>query len=188
MKKIYGLLFLLFSSLPLMAYTFDENIIVIDFKIEEGIMRWTTSKEINNKAFIIESSEDGEHWKMLDHLEGKEYSDIEREYRYKINVPSTTTYFRLKSEDMEGNTATYSKVLEYEVLKEKPYITYEVGKEHVKFKTNDKNVKVMILNDGGHEEYQGYIKDGDAIKVEKGIHFIKLTSPHQHVFRQLVIK
>ncbi|NME71527.1 T9SS type A sorting domain-containing protein [Flammeovirga aprica JL-4] len=172
----------------MISMPFDGSTEITDFRIENGMIHWTTSKEIDNKEFIIEASVDGEHWTAVDHLEGKQYSDINREYRYQLKTPSVTTYFRLQREDMEGKTQTYEKVLVYEVLGETPYLNYEVEGNNINFKTNDGNIYVMILDAAGHEEYQGHTKDGGQLSLERGVYFIKLTSAHQHLFKQVIIK
>ncbi|KXX66765.1 hypothetical protein AVL50_29985 [Flammeovirga sp. SJP92] len=171
-----------------MGNPIDTSTEISEFKIENGMIHWTTSKEIDNKEFIIESSIDGETWNVVEHLEGRQFSDIKREYSYQLKQPEVTTYFRLKREDMEGKKQTYDKVLVYEVLGEKPYLSYSVEGQHLNFKTNDGNINVTILNALGQEEHQEYTKDGESIELSDGVYFIKMTSAHQHLFEQVIIK
>lgn len=188
MKTLNNFLLFFLLTIPVFGNSFDRDIIISDFKIENGIIHWTTSKEIDNKEFIIEESVDGKTWKSIEHLKGKCYSDINREYRYELHKPSQTTYYRLKSENVEGDIVSYNKILKYEVLKEEAFIRYEIEDQKVLFKTNDGIIKITLLDVAGHEEYKGYIKDGEEIEISKGAHFIKFTSDHQQVFKQVIIE
>ncbi|WP_156152344.1 hypothetical protein [Flammeovirga sp. OC4] len=188
MKMIFSLLFLLFIYQAMVSTPFDTSTEITSFILEKEIIQWTTSREVDNKAFMIESSIDGKNWIMVNYQEGERYSDIERQYSFALEQPKVTTYFRLKREDMEGTKQTYEKVLIYKVKKVPPFLKYTVDGTKVSFKTNDGKINVSILDALGNEEHQVYTKDGDTIELNEGVHFIKMTSAHQNLFEQVKIE
>lgn len=189
MKRLYAFLFLIALSFTTNAGTpFDGNIIISDFKLDGVEISWTTSKEVDNKEFIIEASLDGKEWKSVKHIKGELYSDIDRKYDFKFSPPTETTYFRLKRVDMEGIEETYSKVLVYEVRKEKPFFTYQVENKKIVFSTNDGDARITILDMTGNEVYNGLVKDGETLAINEGIHFLKIKTVHQQIFKQVIIE
>ena len=76
-----------------------------------NILQWETASELNNEKFIIETSHNTEIWTELGVVDGAINSSSANEYSYSDYSPSgTTTYYRLKQIDFDGNYS-YSRIV-----------------------------------------------------------------------------
>lgn len=71
---------------------------------ENGItLRWITASEINNDYFIIEKSEDGQHYSITGMIDGAGNSNQMLEYTFEDTEPSSSgVYYRLRQVDYDG--------------------------------------------------------------------------------------
>ncbi|AZQ64915.1 hypothetical protein EI427_22065 [Flammeovirga pectinis] len=188
MKKLYiNFVFLLLS---ISVFASEEHPTKINsFQLEDNILSWETSLEVDNNKFLIEASVDKNNWATIGEIKGQSYSSIHREYSLPISAPNTTTYYRIKQIDLAGDTITYNKITSYAVAKEKPFVDYEIIDQKVSISTNDGNVSVMVLKaDGTPEVKLSNLKDHSEINLLSGVHFIKLKSEHEQLFEQIIIE
>jgi hypothetical protein len=84
-------------------------------KVAEGnVVSWSTSSEINNSHFVLEKSFDGEHWHVLEEIDGAGNSTKVLNYHFvdREHCPSIC-YYRLKQVDFDGKFET-SKIISIE--------------------------------------------------------------------------
>ena len=68
-----------------------------------NFLSWTTSSEINSKAFYVEKSINGVDFENLADIEAAGFSNKEITYRYMdIQVTDKTVYYRLRQADKDG--------------------------------------------------------------------------------------
>ncbi len=67
-------------------------------------LKWTTASEVNNKAFLVERSEDGEQFSLVTQIEGQGNKNSRTDYSYTdVNVFNGVTYhYRLSDMDYNG--------------------------------------------------------------------------------------
>ncbi|MBB6462183.1 hypothetical protein [Flammeovirga kamogawensis] len=188
MKKLYiNFVFLLLS---ISVFASEEHPTKINsFNLEDTILTWETSLEVDNNKFVVEASTDKINWSTIGEIKGQFYSSIHREYNLPITAPNTTTYYRIKQIDLDGDVIVYNKITTYSVAKEEPFVDYEIIDQKISIHTNDGNVSIMVLKaDGTPEIKLSNLKDHSEINLLTGIHFIKLKSEHEQLFEQIIIK
>ncbi len=68
-----------------------------------NFLAWSTSSELNSKAFYVEKSIDGVNFENIAEIEAAGFSNEERNYRYMdIQVTDKVAYYRLKQQDSDG--------------------------------------------------------------------------------------
>ena len=72
------------------------------------LLEWATAREINNKSFIVERSNDGRSFKPL--YEQMAASATEATYSFTDPTPQSTNYYRLKQLDKDGRFS-YSPIV-----------------------------------------------------------------------------
>lgn len=93
------------NPLPVQLITFNGN--CIDKK---AMLNWITTSEFNNYGFYVEKSNDGNFWFSIGFVSGNLNSNTINQYSFIDQDPYSTTYYRLKQIDVDGN-ATYSDVI-----------------------------------------------------------------------------
>ncbi len=101
------------SPLPIELLSFEGR-----FKGAINELNWSTSTEINNDFFTLESSFDGINYKEVDRIDGAGNSNELLIYQTKDLFPyKGITYYRLKQTDFNGEYS-YSKIISIDTKKE----------------------------------------------------------------------
>lgn len=92
---------------PVTVYTSTLPINLISFKgFVEGsrnILKWVTSKEVNNSHFEIESSSDALHFTKIGRVKGGGTTSSEQQYAFTdFNPSKRNSFYRLKQYDLDG--------------------------------------------------------------------------------------
>lgn len=77
------------------------------------VLNWQTASEINNKGFLIERANDGEHFYDIGFVNGSGNTSSIKNYSttdYNVFVKHNTIYYRLKQLDFDGSYA-YSDII-----------------------------------------------------------------------------
>jgi len=90
-------------------------IVLTDFKVAQrgktNVLTWTTSSEINSKAFITERSANGTDWTTLQHINASGNSNATIQYSAVDESPlKGINYYRIKLVDKDGKFR-YSKIV-----------------------------------------------------------------------------
>lgn len=87
------------GTLPVILTSFDVSAL----NDHTAQLKWVTATEENNKEFIIEKSSDGIDFKEIGKIASGSNSNSKQEYYYiDEQVSGTTTYYRLKQVDHDG--------------------------------------------------------------------------------------
>ena len=98
-----------------------------NFKVIDGDkvqLTWSTSSENNSKEFIVEKSDDNNHFQETGRLAAAGQSSVEKSYRFVDDKPSffnRPIYYRLKLVDNDGKFK-YSKVLQLTLKGRQSYL------------------------------------------------------------------
>tara|TARA_R110001606_G_scaffold56821_2_gene137677 strand:+ start:10730 stop:11422 length:693 start_codon:yes stop_codon:yes gene_type:complete len=77
-----------------------------DFYGDCGGVGWVTASEFNNDYFTLESSKDGQFWKVENVVSGSGTTQTEKKYSVNIKA-SGLTYFKLSQTDTDGISETF---------------------------------------------------------------------------------
>lgn len=126
------------SPLPIKLVSFEGK------KTNEGNkLDWETKSEINNDYFEIESSEDGETFKKIGLVEGK---NSPSDYSFLDENPKKENYYRLKQIDFDGKFE-FSKII---FLENKNNIETKIYPnpfvDYLKIETNEIDIAVYDSN------------------------------------------
>lgn len=74
-------------------------------------LTWVTASEENNAQFVVERTTDGEHYEVVDVVEGKGTTQSTSVYTITDEqTPDQLTYYRLKQIDINGNPTYYDLI------------------------------------------------------------------------------
>ena len=77
---------------------------------KSNLLTWTTANEVNTDFFEVQSSKDGINWRAIGKVDAAGISTSTERYSYEDVEPFTTSYYRLKMNDLDG-TFEFSEVL-----------------------------------------------------------------------------
>lgn len=161
------------TCLPVNLNNFNAN--CIDNSVN---VNWSTASEHNSQKFIVEKSQDGEHWRAFDELAAAGNSTSELHYSVIDNSASYgTSYYRLRQIDLDGKeniigpisvncSSTQTMMSVYPNPAENSF-TVVLNANH---KMNDVNLCILDLN--------GRVINKKAVKLIPGtntVHFDDLT-------------
>ncbi len=87
---------ILSPNLSIADCTYNKPMVVEEFAMG-NMLTWSTQSEINNKAFIIEKSEDGETYKGIGKVKGNGTTSSAKDYRFlDVSASKGVAYYRLK--------------------------------------------------------------------------------------------
>ena len=89
-----------------------------------NIIKWTTASEYNSSYFNLESSFDGENWRLINTKSAAGNSTEEIRYSYIDYNLSELTYYRLEQFDIDGKSKIYGPILVTKTIKDKKVIKY----------------------------------------------------------------
>jgi len=88
----------------------NKNFIVEKSGIDNSLLSWTTTTEVNNMGWNIQRSADGLEWENIGWTEGSGNIQNEKSYKYTDPTPMKgINYYRLEQVDFDGRTS-YSEV------------------------------------------------------------------------------
>lgn len=89
--------------------------ILVNFKAEKLGNKleilWTTASEHNNAGFVVEQSENGNHWHPLGQVPGNGNSFNLNHYHWVLDCPQRDTWFRLIQIDFDGAITVFPPIL-----------------------------------------------------------------------------
>jgi hypothetical protein len=77
---------------------------------DENHLTWKTTSETNNSGFEIERSADAKSFERIGFVDGNGDSKVVKNYNFTDSNPSSTTYYRLKQIDYDGQFE-YSRII-----------------------------------------------------------------------------
>ena len=89
-----------------------------------NLIKWTTESENNSNYFDLESSIDGENWKLVTIKNAAVNSNEKINYSYIDNNLSEIVYYRLQQFDIDGKFETYGPIVVTRGVTDKKIIGY----------------------------------------------------------------
>ena len=89
-----------------------------------NLIKWTTESENNSSHFDLESSNDGENWKLVTIKNAAGNSNEQIRYSYIDNNLSEIVYYRLQQFDIDGKYETFGPIVITRDVKNKQIIGY----------------------------------------------------------------
>jgi hypothetical protein len=158
---------------------------------------WATATEVNNSYFTVEASLDQNHWKPIGQVAGAGSSSIFKKYTYSyINTLATTTYYRLKQTDRDGNYS-YSLIVavnpcESNVLNVESYPNPSTGSIFLIYPNQDQAQlgSVALYDMLGNQVYfaHGFPSSINMAELPSGIYFLHVQNQLQRVVKKIVFK
>jgi hypothetical protein len=179
------------TPLPITLLSFDG-----EYQNNYNLLDWTTSSEINNDYFTLESSRNAIIWDEVVKINGAGNSNNEINYKYQdYNYFKSRTYYRLKQTDFDGKTS-YSNTIVVELLESNSNIIMYPNptKDNLYIKIpNNKNNYQMIISDylGKQLLTQKLTQTKTAINLNgfsKGVYFIKIITKNKTIINNKIVK
>ncbi len=159
-------------------------------------IRWSTSRETNNKHFIVERSHNGIDFEALYTVEGKTNSNTLSNYST-MDIPKNngTYYYRIKQVDLSGQT-TYTHSVSVEFKDESDFYIYPnpsgTSKSvRIQNLSNTEDIIPWVLNDqDGRTIRAGNIHeiyDLNTENIKSGIYFLEIHSKANLKIYKLII-
>ena len=87
-------------------------------------IKWTTASESNSDYFDLESSVDGENWKIISKIKSAGNSTTEQKYSFVDYNQQPLTYYRLRQYDIDGQFKIYGPIVVTKSIGNKKVIKY----------------------------------------------------------------
>lgn len=114
-------------------------------------INWITQSEQNSDYFNLESSFDGENWKLINTQVAAFNSISTIEYGYHDNSFEELTYYRLIQYDIDGQNETFGPIVVLRDNQKKP-IYKKVNLSGQEVDQNYKGIVIIIYQDGSTEK------------------------------------
>ncbi len=114
-------------------------------------INWITQSEQNSDYFNLESSFDGENWKLINTQVAAFNSISTIEYGYHDNSFEELTYYRLIQYDIDGQNETFGPIVVLRDNRKKP-IYKKVNLSGQEVDQNYKGIVIIIYQDGSTEK------------------------------------
>jgi len=163
-------------------------------------INWRTASETKNAYFILERSEDGEHFTPITRVSGHGNSNTVQKYYYNDFINKEKAYYyRLAAVDFDGNQERMSKVILIERdskprLNVFPNPTSQFLQIHFSHSTKEK-INWQITNIDGRKVMEGFTEEEDSqlkIGVEdlpNGTYFLQIGKSGEkgHLVERFVV-
>ncbi len=152
---------------------------------------WTTSKEIDNEHFVIESSEDGVLFEEIGIISGAGNSNILNYYRFIDRNPHhDISYYRLKQVDFNGSYSL-SDIKTIKLSDKSTHINISPNPflETIFIESDEKIINIGVFNLQGELMTDLDLNDKDAYNLSglaMGVYYILVQSSHQVTTKTIV--
>ena len=166
------------------------------------VLKWQTASEFNNDYFEVQRSEDGRNFYAIGRVTGHGTTDVVQNYQFGDIPVASTTYYRLKQVDYNGDFE-YSKIIagySNKIAASLEMMAYpNPATERLSFKSTQpiSFTSLQLINLQGQVianltnsvEGFGLKLDVSLPKLEKGLYYVKYsTVTGENGIHKLVIK
>ncbi len=144
-------------------------------------LTWSSASELNNEMYIVEKSDDGSQFILLEHVWGQGNSNITSNYQIADNDPyQGTTYYRLSQRDFDGTTTQIA----WRSVSRTPSASYIVkNNQLIAASTRTEHVSVVIYNTLGQKLEMSTTLNSEDLQYDLshlasgGMYLIQIQSP-----------
>jgi hypothetical protein len=155
-------------------------------------LSWATATEVNNRAFIVEGSADGNVWNKITEVAGSKESSTVKTYQVDINMDYN--YVRILQEDYDG-AFDYSEVVYMNCSAVETEVAIVPNPSEGIFRIlGSENLGTYVLfNALGQKVLEGNCstpadRNLDLTGMEKGIYSLRISGSGKDILRKLVLK
>lgn len=161
---------------------------------------WTTSSEVNNNYFEVQTSIDGVNWITIAIVQGAGNSSVENNYSFYDNEHTNPIqYYRLKNVDYDGTSHTSNiKTISFNTTSHSnPIIAFINESNEIEVKLGLNGLGTVYLVDArgrfaGQQSFISVNKKGTTLKFNKsklseGIYFVNLISNNQRFSQKVSV-
>lgn len=206
-NQVYKILITAFLGLPSLSVTSQMPVELSEFNVHSdmsvNVLYWETASEINNNYFLLEKSQDAICYESIERIEGNGNSNEIKTYYASDENPFSTTYYRLKQVDFDGNfryygpiTITNNNLVEFSMYNLYPNPAAEVFFIDM-FVKNQSTINLFIYDPSGNVAYSSQtngsgkqILEIDAVSWSSGIYVLTVTNRENDILstQRIVIK
>jgi hypothetical protein len=137
-------------------------------------LSWATALELNNDAFVVERSADGQQFTELSWVAGAGSTAEPRRYTYLDTRPLPLGYYRLRQLDHDG-TATWSSVVTIQAQVTEQLAVFPVPAGAQVMVSGPPGTQFRILNQLGQSVRWGTVGNGSVQMAElpAGVYFLR---------------
>jgi len=172
------------SPLPVKFISFDAQ------TNDEGatVLNWSTSSEINNKGFEIESSNNGKEFKTIGFVSGAGNSNSVNRYQFQVSE-SFGSYYRLKQIDFDGQS-NYSEIVSVKGADDEIKFSPNPFSDNIQISTKqeinlieviDMTGKVIISKNPEANQFSL-----NTTELLSGIYFIKIYNNENVILKRII--
>lgn len=177
------------NPLPIELVSFSAELI----SLNECLLKWKTSSEINNDYFTVMKSYDGENWFELNKINGAGNSSSMNHYSLvDPNVTSTITYYQLKQTDFDGTSELSNIVSVHSDIEGGDILIYPNPTENeITIQSDSQIISISIVGLDGRLLKTISGNSGSTISVElsdlpNASYFLQINSESGIVYRRIV--
>ncbi len=172
------------SPLPVKFISFDAQ------TNDEGatVLNWSTSSEINNKGFEIESSNNGKEFKTIGFVSGAGNSNSVNRYQFQV-TENFGSYYRLKQIDFDGQS-NYSEIVSVKNSDDEIKFSPNPFSDNIQISTKqeinlieviDMTGKVIISKSPEANQF-----NLNTTELLSGIYFIKIYNNENVILKRII--
>jgi hypothetical protein len=172
------------SPLPVKFISFDAQ------TSDDGatVLNWSTSSEINNKGFEIESSNNGKEFKTIGFVSGAGNSNSVNRYQFQVSE-SFGSYYRLKQIDFDGQS-NYSEIVSVKGSDDEIKFSPNPFSDNIQISTKqeinlieviDMTGKVIISKNPEANQF-----NLNTTELLSGIYFIKIYNNENVILKRII--
>jgi hypothetical protein len=162
-------------------------------------LSWTTQTETNAAWYVIEKGSAANSFTAIDSVKAKGNSSVTQHYSYTDkNTGSATTYYRLRTVDVDGRSA-YNTIVSIKAVQST--ISFNVSPNpvqtgntpSVRYETTEENNTLSIFNSAGIRLSNQTLSKGSGQAelnlphLSKGVYYVTLQSGFEKVTQKLVV-
>lgn len=147
------------------------------------LLEWSTTLEENNQVFIIEKSNNGQHFEKIGEIAAKSNNSTFNDYQFWDDQPFINkNYYRLKQVDFDGKYQ-YSNIISIQYQTEQnSYVYPNPVRDILNINTTEKVNWITIYNTFGQLVAQyDFQKNINLSNLECGIYFLNLLDHNQKI-------
>ncbi len=172
------------SPLPVKFISFDAQ------TNDDGatVLNWSTSSEINNKGFEIESSNNGKEFKTIGFVSGAGNSNSVNRYQFQV-TENFGSYYRLKQIDFDGQS-NYSEIVSVKGSDDEIQFSPNPFSDNIQISTKqeinlieviDMTGKVIISKNPEANQF-----NLNTTELLSGIYFIKIYNSENVILKRII--
>ncbi len=159
-------------------------------------LKWTTASETNNNFYTVEKRTDKNSWVTVGKIDGAGSSSSKINYSYTDIAPvKTSTYYRLKQTDFDGESVTSNVILASNCQEDGNELNVYPNPSSGNFEVKSTNTisTICVIDGFGNVVYKKQDIDNlsvtfDISQLPKNRYLLGIYYPNKTLYKQIVIE